>query len=168
MTRGRAFDDEPGAIAAIEAAKDADRRADGLVACAGPYCQEWLRPEQVVTRVAGDSYGPCCAVICAKVDADLIEAVCQTLTTRGRVLGRRVNAGAITTSDLASWAVTVAATGAVHFAAHDAFEAARRYCLIESGQADYFDLSAPTEFHPTDEQVAEWNFEERTMHVRRD
>lgn len=162
----RTFDDDPGQIREWEAQKAADRRAEGLVPCAGPYCEEWLRPEQVVTRDLQDCYGPCCAVIGAVVDADLVEAVCATLSTRGRVLGRRVNAGAVT-DDPEIWAVSVVSSGTFHFMAHDAFEVARRYCLIESGQANYFDLRAPTEFQPTDAQIADMDFEDRADDITR-
>lgn len=159
----KTWDDEPEFIRQLEEFEDANRRAEGLVPCAGPYCDEWLPPEMIVTQDAsGTAYGPCCAVIGTVVDADLVKAVCQTIFHRGTVLGRRVSVCVLDQV----WAV-ISRAGVVHFIAYDVFEVARRYCLIESGQADYFDLSAPTEFQPTDAQIAEMDFEDRANDITR-
>lgn len=163
------WSDEPGHIRELEDAQDADRRADGEIPCAG-VCGGWILPAQVVISDGTDCYGPCCAVLGARVDADMVEAVATTIFRNTRngdglgVLGRRVSVFRHVDS---TWAVTNY-RGFIHFVAHDAFEVARRYCLIESGQADYFDLDAPTEFQPTDAAIAEMNFEDRTRYTRRD
>jgi hypothetical protein len=164
----RTWDDEPGAIREYEAAVAADRRAEGLVLCAGPYCQEWLRPEQVVTRDQKDCYGPCCALTGCVPDADLVEAVCRTIVTRTAngdglgVVGRRVS---VLRHLDGCWAV-VYKDGRVLFTAHDVFEVARWYCGAESGQMEY-DPEAPLYALPSDAEIAQRYLEERADDITR-
>lgn len=159
MTRGHYFDDDPGQIAEREEAQDADRCAAGEFPCAG-VCGGWIRPEQVVISDGTLGWGPCCAVIGAKVDADMIGAVCRTILERGGVLGRRVS---VTNSDLYPW-VVVTRDSRVAFAAHDVFEVARWYCGVESGEWEV-DLTAPTYVLPTDAQQARNVFLDRYAHL---
>lgn len=162
--------DEPGVIAEQEEAEEAARLAEGVVHCAGPWCKNWLEPHQVVTSDRGSSYGPCCAVVGAKVDADLVEAVCLTAMARGAVLGRRVSVGphtpAVRDQSTPDWCVTHR-NGSALFTAHDLFEVVRWYCYAESGQMEY-DPAAPAYALPADAEIVAREFEERTMYMRRD
>ena len=168
MTRSH-YEDEPSVIAALEQAEDADRRADGLVPCAGPACAEWLHPGHVVIRDGADAYGSCCAVLGARVDADMVEAVCRTIfanTANGDglgVVGRRVS---VLRHVGKTWAV-VYKDGTVLFVAHDVFEVARWYCFAESGEMEV-GPDTPPYWLPTDAKQAARMFEERTMYMRRD
>ena len=147
-------------------AEDQAHRAEGLVPCEGWTCPEWLLPDQVVVQDGDRAYGPCCALLGVVVDADVIADVCQTLLRRGTVIGRRVSVTAhnLTMREGApDWAL-VYKNGAVIYLAHDLFEAARRYCYIESGKWD-LDLDEPVELHPSDAEIERRNFEERTWNI---
>lgn len=121
----------------------------------------------MVTRDGGSSYGPCCAVIGAKVDGDLVEAVCLTVLERGAVLGRRVSVGPYTPAvrelSTPDWCVTHR-NGAVLFTAHDVFEVVRWYCRAESGQMEY-DQAGPTYALPTDAEIVGRDFQDRYAHI---
>lgn len=141
--------------------------ARGLEPCAGVDCERWLDPvtgQVVVRTAAGDCYCGDCAML--HDDAASVQDVAVSLLARGVVLGRRFSLGAYTPAvpgdDDPDWAV-VGRTG-VAYLAHDAFEAARWFCRLESGDFGY-DPAAPPMVHPTDRVLAQLDFTQNYWHL---
>lgn len=133
----------------------------GLEPCVGVECDRWLDPrdgEVVLRAPTGDPYCGDCAML--RDDFDSVSGVAQSLFARGVVLGRRFSLGpcltAVRQEGDPDWSV-VSRNGSTIYLTHDAFEAARWFCKLESGDFGY-DPSAPPMVHPPDHVLAALQF----------
>lgn len=138
-----------------------DKLAAGLEPCAGVDCERWLDPvlgQVVVQTATGDVFCGDCAML--HDDYGSVAAVAHGLLSRGVVLGRRFSVGwytpAVRQEGDPDWCVLLL-TGNALYLTHDAFEAARWFCRLESGDWGY-DPEAPPMIHPADHVFVQLDF----------